>query len=572
MKGRSILLMLALSLVIIVNAQERQVVQYQYWIDPNSSFETTDSIQNVENDTVSFTIDTNELSEGAHTLYFRVQDNEAQWSGLSSWGFFVRKLPQNIESEIISCEYWVGSDYGNREDIAVEGNDIAFSIDMSSQREGLHTLNYRLKDNNGMYSPLQTWMFLKEELHDTAIVNRVVSVDYWLDNRYTQGQSVAVDSSNVMFTIDTHAMSEGLHTLNYRLKDNNGMYSPLQTWMFMKSALRDTTIINRVNSVEYWFDNDTTNMQRIDVNSDTIIFAADASMLVEGAHIMSLRVGDVLGTKSAPANWMFYKDSAVESSKITWYKYWWEGHYDKAETVMVECDSSEFVLSCQLDIPDYVKTAATSDFASSRLIFMFGNGMGYSSVADSTNVTFQVSRYVVTYLVDGEVYITESVVCNDSIVPLAAPIKENRLFSGWKGLPEIMPEYDVTVEGAFKYQVDYIVGDTVLWHIGYFYGDTIFDSPEPEKEWCEFEEWVDLPESMPARDISVTAKFFLLLELGDVNGDDRISVSDITVLTNHIMQLPNTTFIRDAADLNGDGRISVVDVTMTTNKILSDEE
>ena len=97
-------------------------------------------------------------------------------------------------------------------------------------------------------------------------------------------------------------------------------------------------------------------------------------------------------------------------------------------------------------------------------------------------------------------------------------------------------------------------------------------APSPKKEWCEFEEWVDLPESMPARDISVTAKFFLLLELGDVNGDDRISVSDITVLTNHIMQLPNTTFIRDAADLNGDGRISVVDVTMTTNKILSDEE
>lgn len=56
--------------------------------------------------------------------------------------------------------------------------------------------------------------------------------------------------------------------------------------------------------------------------------------------------------------------------------------------------------------------------------------------------------------------------------------------------------------------------------------------------------------------------------MGDVNGDDRISIVDITMVTNVILKKEDEGFNAKAADLNADGRVSIVDATMITNLIL----
>ncbi len=56
--------------------------------------------------------------------------------------------------------------------------------------------------------------------------------------------------------------------------------------------------------------------------------------------------------------------------------------------------------------------------------------------------------------------------------------------------------------------------------------------------------------------------------MGDVNGDDRISIVDITMVTNAILRKEDEGFNAKAADLNADGRVSIVDATMITNLIL----
>ena len=53
---------------------------------------------------------------------------------------------------------------------------------------------------------------------------------------------------------------------------------------------------------------------------------------------------------------------------------------------------------------------------------------------------------------------------------------------------------------------------------------------------------------------------------GDVNGDGRVNVSDVTTLINMILGL--TTMNESAADVNGDGRVNVSDVTALINIIL----
>lgn len=57
-------------------------------------------------------------------------------------------------------------------------------------------------------------------------------------------------------------------------------------------------------------------------------------------------------------------------------------------------------------------------------------------------------------------------------------------------------------------------------------------------------------------------------EMGDVNGDGRVSITDYTMVINQILELSNPGFIEEASDLNGDGRISIADATMIIKKIL----
>ena len=54
---------------------------------------------------------------------------------------------------------------------------------------------------------------------------------------------------------------------------------------------------------------------------------------------------------------------------------------------------------------------------------------------------------------------------------------------------------------------------------------------------------------------------------GDVNGDQMVSVTDVTLLVNIILG-ETDDYDEYAADLNGDGFISIADVTLLVNIIL----
>ena len=57
--------------------------------------------------------------------------------------------------------------------------------------------------------------------------------------------------------------------------------------------------------------------------------------------------------------------------------------------------------------------------------------------------------YTLTYIVDGETYKTVQYEEGESIIPEAEPTKEGYTFSGWSEIPETMPARDVTVIGSF---------------------------------------------------------------------------------------------------------------------------
>lgn len=90
--------------------------------------------------------------------------------------------------------------------------------------------------------------------------------------------------------------------------------------------------------------------------------------------------------------------------------------------------------NCTLMVPS--GTIATYQTAEQWKEFFFVEGLA-------------VSKYQITYIVDGEVLATDSVEYGASIALCEEPQKEGHTFSGWSEVPETMPAEDVVVTGSF---------------------------------------------------------------------------------------------------------------------------
>ncbi len=142
---------------------------------------------------------------------------------------------------------------------------------------------------------------------------------------------------------------------------------------------------------------------------------------------------------------------------------------------------------------------------------------GWGNVAETvpaSDVTYEgsysVNSYTITYLVDGEVVHSESVTYGTTIVALEEPTKEGHTFSGWSGLPEIMPAKDITVSGTFtvnKYLVTFTIDGVVIASDSLEYGTPIVPPTMPEREGYTFSGWGDVAETVPAADVTYNASY-----------------------------------------------------------------
>ena len=119
-------------------------------------------------------------------------------------------------------------------------------------------------------------------------------------------------------------------------------------------------------------------------------------------------------------------------------------------------------------------------------------------------------EHTLRYLVDGETFSTYSLEEGDAITPDEAPTKEGYTFSGWSEIPETMPANDVTITGTFipnKYKLTYMVDGVEYKSNEIEFGSTITAEENPTKEGYTFSGWSEIPETMPSGDVTVTGSF-----------------------------------------------------------------
>ena len=123
---------------------------------------------------------------------------------------------------------------------------------------------------------------------------------------------------------------------------------------------------------------------------------------------------------------------------------------------------------------------------------------------------FDLPKYALKYLIDGEVYKTDSVRVDSTIEAESAPSKEGYTFSGWSEIPQTMPANDVEVTGSFSinsYILTYKIDREVYHKDTLNYATAVTPLDAPTKEGYTFSGWSEIPQTMPANDVIVNGSF-----------------------------------------------------------------
>ncbi len=148
--------------------------------------------------------------------------------------------------------------------------------------------------------------------------------------------------------------------------------------------------------------------------------------------------------------------------------------------------------------------------------------------------TYTINQYTITFVSDGDIIATITKDYGEAIIKPADPIKTGYTFAEWdKAIPETMPAKDMTITAKWtvnKYTITFNTdGGSTIAAITKDYGASITKPADPTKTGCTFAEWDKIiPETMPAEDMTITAKWTVNQYTITFNTDGGNTIAAIT--------------------------------------------
>lgn len=302
MYKRHILLSLVCLLAMIpIGTRAQQLTGYEYWFDGDLSTIVEKSLSGNKADII-ISVETQNLSDGLHTLYFRAKQSDGYYSPITSSVFFKHNVEEGNQ-----IEYWFDDRYEDRATMDLPSSasedlvDITFDMqDNEKFPIGLHQLNMRMategKSLNSVYS---AWV-LKLSSGEPNVI------EYWVDDNndkehrrtVTGHKASSEDSHDYVFVnpFDLSGVSPGLHRIYYRAISENGGTN---------SAVYMTTVTvscGTTPTLEYWIDDDGSTLATVSGHDPSsgdngTIFSQtlDLSKVSPGAHRLNYRAVDAKG-------------------------------------------------------------------------------------------------------------------------------------------------------------------------------------------------------------------------------------------------------------------------------------
>ena len=137
--------------------------------------------------------------------------------------------------------------------------------------------------------------------------------------------------------------------------------------------------------------------------------------------------------------------------------------------------------------------------------------------------SFTINNYTLSYWLDGSLYKSVVVSYGAAITPEGSPEKEGYTFSGWQGIPATMPAHNVDIYGYFNinsYQLTWVIDGEIYLTETLEYGQIIVTPVPDSREGYDFA-WnlENVPATMPARDLVIYGYYTVGLDeiICDIN-------------------------------------------------------
>ncbi len=366
------------------------VTDVEYWFNGIYSSAIETSLTSGTSVDWNSLLNVNALNNGLHTVSFRFKDDRGIW-GAPKTSFFKKESNTGLQ-QIVALEYWLNNDYANKASRSfsptslLNFNDM---IDVSSLSIGFHFVNFRLQDESGKWGPTSSWYFTKENEETTIELHPITEMEYWFDGNYSTVQTDPISTTSTL-NLDTDLnvsdLTDGLHYVSTRFKDETGNWSPAFSRLFAKYPSYPAEAMHELTALEYWIDGDisTTVKTPVSPGSEYVLNTQlDISALNDGLHTITYRFQDEAGVWSPAYSELFSKyeeEEVATGNKITEYRYWVNDQIGSATEVTLPTPVKMLELDKLVDVSSLPR-------GTNNITFQFKDSVGLWSGAYTESYT-----------------------------------------------------------------------------------------------------------------------------------------------------------------------------------------
>lgn len=233
-------------------------------------------------------------------------------------------------------EFWYDDQFQNRITANLSPSD-EFNLNQNIQTgnltNGIHQIHIRFRDNNGLYSSLNTQTFIKlPAIHFTE--RTIIAYEYWFDENYAGKIHQVISPTNelkLITNLNTNSIQPGMHQVHIRFKDDIHQWSSVSSQTIIK--LKDSDFAERkIVAFEYWIDDDynSKTFQNIAPNNNLVLLDnLNTGNINNGLHQIHIRFKDDINQWSSLTSQVFIKldPSAFTERKINEVEYWFDNDY-----------------------------------------------------------------------------------------------------------------------------------------------------------------------------------------------------------------------------------------------------
>ena len=215
--------------------------EYFFDSDPGNGNGTAISVTPGASANFTISLPTTSLLPGFHFLAIRTKGLDGKWGVFENRGFYITNSASDAPN-IVAAEYFFDSDPGSGTGTTIPiasgaSTNFTVSLPATSLLPGFHFLAMRTKGSDGRWGLFETrGFYISSSATNSA---DIVAAEYFIDGPDPgegNAQAVAITTPganiNQVFNITINGVPSGSRNLNFRVKDINGIWSPVETSSF----------------------------------------------------------------------------------------------------------------------------------------------------------------------------------------------------------------------------------------------------------------------------------------------------------------------------------------------------